>query len=410
VGWAGRYEVVFAEPSDDACRADLEPAAWLDEAARRWGGEIDGVFSSSDYPGATLAAALAGRLGLPGPPAATVLRCSHKYESRRAQRAAVPEATAAFWAIDARHPEARPPPDLPFPCFVKPVKGAFSVLAQKVGSPVELRRFLDRPPVREFVDDYLAIFHRLLALLTDFELDGGWFLAEELLHGEQATVEGWSAGGGVEILGVVDSVLHPATGSFLRFDYPSSLPAAVTRRMEDVARRVMGHLGLTSSLFNIEMIWDPETDRLAILEINPRLCGQFADLYARVDGTNGYEVALALATGGTPHPLRRAGRSAVASSLPLRVFEPVRVVAAPGAEDLAAAEALCPGTLVWNEVAAGEELCDFQRFEDGQSHRYGVINLGGSDREALLGQARRVLDRLGYRFEPLAPPRRRDYG
>jgi hypothetical protein len=39
-----------------------------------------------------------------------------------------------------------------------------------------------------------------------------------------------------------------------------------------------------------------------------------------------------------------------------------------------------------------------------------VINLGAGDREDLLGRARQVLDRLGYRFEPLAPPRRRDYG
>jgi hypothetical protein len=223
-------------------------------------------------------------------------------------------------------------------------------------------------------------------------------------------VEGWSAGGEIEVLGVVDSVLHPTTRSFLRFDYPSSLPPEVVGRMEEVTRRVIAHLGLEPSLFNVEMIWDPASDRLAILEINPRLCGQFADLYEKVDGTNGYEVALALAAGERPRARRRKGAFAVAASVPLRVFEPVRVAAAPGDAECRAAEALHPATLVWNEVAAGDELGDFLRLEDGQSHRYGVINLGAGDREDLLGRARQVLDRLGYRFEPLAPPRRRDYG
>jgi hypothetical protein len=409
--WQGRYEIVWGEPSDEDCRADLDPVAWVEENAERWGGRLDGVLSSSDYPGATLSAALAARLGLPGPGPAAVLACAHKLASRRAQREAVPEATADFWGLDAAA-DAAPPPGLSFPCFVKPVKGAYSVLARRVDSASELAAFLGQPRVAEFSKDYLRIFHRAFAawsgLADDPELTGAWFLAEELLTGAQVTVEGWCAGGEVGILGIVDSVLHPATRSFLRFDYPSSLPAEVRERMVDVVRRTMRRLPLDGSLFNVELLWDAGTDRLAILEINPRLCGQFADLYDKVDGVHGYEVALALATGAAP-PAPRGGDFAMAASVPLRVFEPVRVVRAPSAAEVAAAEALFPGTLVWSECAAGDELVDFLRFEDGASARYGVLNLGAPDRPTLLDRAGRLLDALGYRFAPASPPRRADY-
>jgi len=408
--WEERFEIVFGEPDDESCRADLDPAAWVEgyAAAAERGDGLDGVFSSSDYPGATLAAALATRLGLPGPDPATVLRCSHKYYSRLAQREAAPEATPGFWPVDARRP-GELPEGLPFPCFVKPVKGAYSLLARKVDSPAELAAFLARPEVKEYVGGYLRLFDRLVAVYTGFELDGGFFLAEELLSGEQVTVEAWSRAGEVAVLGVVDSALHPLTKSFLRFDYPSRLPAEVQERMAGIVRRVIAGLGLVDSMFNVEMIWDPQSGRVSVIEVNPRMCGQFADLYRKVDGTSGYEVALALAVGETPRIERGGGRHALAASFPLRVFEGVRVARAPGADDVAAAEALYPDALVWNECSSGQELTDFLAFEDGRSARYGVLDLGGPGREELIARSRRVLDRLGYRFEPAAPPRPRDF-
>jgi hypothetical protein len=173
--------------------------------------------------------------------------------------------------------------------------------------------------------------------------------------------------------------------------------------MADVARRVVAELGLDRTLFNIEMTWDAATDRIAIVEVNPRLCGQFADLYQKVDGASGYEVALALATGGDPRPQRGAGPYAAAASFPLRVFAPARVTAAPDAAALARAEALHPGTLVWSECAPGDALADFDVDEDGASHRYAVVNLGGAGRGELDARLAEVRDALGYAMAPLAP-------
>ena len=64
------------------------------------------------------------------------------------------------------------------------------------------------------------------------------FIAEEALRGVQVTVDGFMDGGRATVTGVVDSVMYPGTSSFERFEYPSRLPAAVQRRMAEVAARL----------------------------------------------------------------------------------------------------------------------------------------------------------------------------
>jgi biotin carboxylase len=255
--------------------------------------------------------------------------------------------------------------------------------------------------VLEFATEYMHLFNQLVGALTDFEVNGGYFLAESLLHGTQVTVEGYALDGRVEIVGIVDSIMHPGTGSFARFDYPSAMRSEIRERMANIARRAIAGIGLDRAMFNIEMIYEPARDTIRIIEINPRICGQFADLYQKVDGVNGYAIALALAA-GDPVPGGTGRGEAAATSFPLRLFRPARVRRAPTAEDVAAAEALYPGTLVWIECEAEQELADFERIEDGQSCRYGIVNVGGSSRAELLARLDAVTDRLGFAFEDVA--------
>lgn len=401
--WQDRFEVHFGELDDHDCPSNLDVEAYLDTLEGRWRGRLAGVFSSSDYPGATLAALLAQRLGLPGAPPAAVLRTGHKYYARVAQRECVPDATPPFHLL----PRGQAAPDDPvtgYPCFVKPIKGAFSIMSGKVTSPKELDAFLDHPATREFLDDYVGIFNRLVRRYTDLEVDASAFLLEGFLHGDQVTVEGWVQAGEAGLLGVVDSVMHPEVPSFARFDYPTTLRPEVAERAWDVALRAVRHMGLDHTLFNVEMIYEPAGDTLAIIEINPRLCGQFGDLYQKVDGVSGYVAALHVAVGEPPpRGAPGSGRYSQASSVPQRTFQPVRVAAAPAPESVAAAEGLHPGTLVWAECVTGQELSDFA-WEDGRSARYGVVNVGGTDRWDLRRRLDEVVDRLGYQLTPLHRP------
>lgn len=347
-----------------------------------------------------MAAAVATRLWLPGSPPKSVLASSHKYYSRIAQREATPDATPGFQLVDPklRRGGVR---ELRFPCFIKPVKGAFSVMSRRLDSWDDLEAFLARPSVAEFLTHYVYMFNRLVRGLTDFELTGGYFIAEDFLKGRQVTVEGFATADSVEVLGIVDSVRHPATKSFVRFDYPSSLSRRVQARMQEVAVAVILKLGLTHTLFNIEMTYDVRRDRVFIVEVNPRMCGQFADLYEKVDGRSSYDLALSLAVGERPRLERTRTGIRVASSFPLRIFEPARVAEAPSAERIAEVERRFEGTRIWPETTKGDVLEDFESLEDGRSFRYAVVNVGARDRESLFRRFEEVRQALGYRFEAL---------
>jgi biotin carboxylase len=389
-----RYEIVFDEPRDDDVRWDFDVKGWLEARARRWRGELAGVMTSSDYPGALGAAALAAELGLPGAPLAAVFASAHKYTARQVAARVVPECTPAFALVD---PEARSTWPRAYPVFVKPVRGSFSLFARRVENEAELARLFASPALAEYRAYALEPFRRF-ARHAGFAPPAELFLAEEVLTGNQVTLEGVVCAGRIEVLGIVDTLKHPQHASFARFEAPSALPDGVQARMIDLARRLVPALGLEHTLFNLELFHDAEHDRIGLIELNPRLCGQFADLYEKLAGRSGYEVALAVAT-GEPVPAPRLARFACAASVPLRTFTSTRVRTAPDAARRAAVEARYPGTLVWSECREGEELRVAADVEDGSSVRYGILNLGASSQSSLLEKATRIEFDLGFELE-----------
>jgi biotin carboxylase len=397
--WQDRFEIVLGEPSDAECTADFDVMAYIGRMAARK--DLAGVFSSSDYPGASVAAAIANEAGVPSPHPRDVLRATHKLASRQMQQASVPEATPRYCVIDPD--DLSRAPEVGFPCFVKPIKGAFSMFARRVDTQVELVAHLDRPEVREFREYFLGIFNTLWRHYVGEPVDGRFFIAEEVLNGVQVTVEGFVGDGEPTVIGVVDSEFHPGTGSFSRFVYPSSLPAKAQEQMADIARRCIAGMNLRHCFFNIEMSWDGK--RAAIIEVNPRICGQFGDLYEKVDGVNAYAVALDLVTGGNPGWKRGKGPFNAAASVPLRLFHPTKFDAVPDADRVAEIEAEFPGTIVWNEIQAGQAVESFV-FEDGASFRYCVFNIGADSRAALQALQRNVTKALNYGLSTLESPTR----
>jgi biotin carboxylase len=397
-----RYELVLDQPRDDDVPWDFDVPAFVDERVRAWRGRLNGVFSSSDYPGAFAAAAIAAELRLPGADPSAVLRAAHKHRSRLLQRGAAPESVPRFALFDPGD-ERTWPSDDDFPCFVKPVKGSFCLFARRMRDRAELRTFAAAPALSEYRAYYLRMFAQLTARYGGGGDDARAFLAEEPLEGAQVTVEGWVHGDRAHVLGVVDTSFHPGTRSFASFDYPSQLPLAVQERMERIARQVALAHGLRDTLFNVEMFHEASRGRTTLIEVNPRPCGQFGDLYEKVDGTNGFALALGLCCGDPPAVRRRAGAFAAASSVPLRVFRSSRIRRAPSAAELCAVERAHPGTLLWSDCASGAELRVAPHVEDGESVRYGVVNLGGASRGDVRARLADVVEALGFELSPLEP-------
>lgn len=359
------------------------------------------VISTDDYPGSALAAAIANELGLPGPDPAVTLICQHKYLARRAQQKLVPGAVPSFTLIDVS-PDAPLPGGLAFPLFVKPVKSFFSIGAERVDAPDALEALLPRWAAQ---DQFFAPLDEMLQRYAGETIGTKRLIAEGLLKGAQVTVEGFVHGGKATIMGVVDSVMFPGTLAFARFDYPSALPDHVQLRMADIAATLMPGLGFDNGLFNIEMMYDQDADLISVIEINPRMASQFADLYEKVDGTNSYTVLLDIALGRTPCFTRRQGRHAFAASIVLRSFEDYIVAALPDEADLERLRRSYPDVRIELLARVGRALSS--EMQDGNSYRYGIVNLGGRDLDDVLAQFASYRDMLGIVFEPVGPPQSR---
>lgn len=350
---------------------------------------LAGIISSDDYPGATIASIVAKALNLPAPHPEIVLLCQHKYYSRVAQNKHIPEAVPRFELLSSTSPTC----SLPYPFFLKPVKSFFSCFAQPILNSKEFRTIKKTLPSSLF----LSPFNQLLQTYTSFEYDACHWIAEELLEGLQGTVEGFVYDGEVSFMGIVDSIMYPETICFKRFEYPSSLPESVQKRIEAYASRCMQGLGFNNGMFNIEFFYHPLKDTIHIIEINPRMASQFADLYEKVDGTNSYEVLLSIATRNKPKIKKREGAFRLAASCVLREFKNKRVRKIPTPECIKEAHAWFPECRIEVFAQQGKKLS--YELQDGKSYRYGLIHLGADDLAELELKLERCLKLLDFQFE-----------
>jgi biotin carboxylase len=356
---------------------------------------VQGVISTDDYPGTTLASVVANSLNLAGPTPRSNLICQHKFYSRLVQASAAPHATPEFHLLDVCAQGAWPP-ETDFPLFVKPVKSFFSVGAQRVNSREQLAHIKDHWARS---GAFFQPFETLFTKYTGESLGTNYLLAEGLLEGLQTTLDGYVCHGEVQVIGVVDSIMFPNTIAFERFEYPSSLPTVVQDRMAEIARKVMPALGFDNGQFNIEFIYNPHADSVHIVEINPRMSSQFADLFEKVDGTNSYSVLLDLALGRKPTVRHRQGKYRAAFSCVLRTFENQRVLQLPSAREIAKLQSEFPELRI--EILATEGRKLSEQMQDTCSYRYGLLNIGGRDKKEILETFDYCKQDLTFGFEPV---------
>ena len=398
------YEVVFEDFAgaffDDALASKyngnaqtLEILTLIEETIRRYQeSDIDGVTSGVGYPGMPVSGIIADRFHLPGPRTDRVLLCEHKYYSRVAQHALVPEATPGFQLIDPQNMDGVAD-SLSFPLFLKPVKSCFSINADKIVNAESFRRRVGSSLLPE---GFLKPLNDLLRAYTDFPLNASYLLAESLLAGTQVSLEGYVFDGRVHILGIVDSVMYPGTISFRRFEYPSRLSEDVQRRMSRIAETFINGIGYDNALFNIEFMYNSETDAIHIIEINPKIASQFTDLFEKVDGLSSYAPLLQIALGEEPQFPRRQGDFKVAASCVMRTFEDRRVLSAPSKAQVDNLLNRFPDARVEIAASAGKLLSDVM--QDGKSFRYGLINIGAESFEELDAKFELCQSLLDFQF------------
>ncbi len=340
----------------------------------------DAIVNYIDFPGSSMAAILAARLGLRGPSLESVLRCEHKAWSRMAQAEILPGFEPRFAAFDPFDDDPLARIGLPFPFWVKPVKGFGGWLGFKIRHERDLDHALGR--IRAHIHRLAEPFDRLLdrAVLPDAvaPMRGHWCLAEEIVQGRQCTVEGHVLGSDVRIHGIVDSHRYPHRSSFSSYHYPSRLPPRIQATVTALARRLARGLGLEHTGFNIEFFWDQRHDRITVLEVNPRISQSHCEMFRLVDGASSHQVIVAVALGEEPAFPRREGAFPAAARCFLRHVGDAHVARVPSPEEIAAIERDLPGTSIHLTVRPGAWLSE-RPYTESYSYALAVITLGGVD-------------------------------
>lgn len=373
----------------------VDTKALIESAVREFQDQnIAGVIGSDDL-GSFVASAVSARLGLPGPSPEAVFKTQHKFLSRQMQRESVPaENVPDFHMV----PLDGDMPPMATPFFLKPVKSHLSVLASMIDSKSSFEHAMAdaRRDLGKITKAYEDIRTSQLSSDGVGGVSTNAMLAESMIKGDQVTVEGFIKDGKVQVIGIVDSVMYPGTQSFESFVYPSRAPKALQARMTKLAEMTAKGSGLDNTMFNLELSYDPETDDLKIIELNSRMSSQFADLFEKVDGTNTYEIQLALSSGQKPEFTPGAGEFPHATSFVLRVFEDMKLDRVPTQDEIDTLQGKMPDIRV--EVLGKEGSRLSEQSQDTSSFRYGIINIGGTSKEDLEARRDKALSALSFQL------------
>ncbi len=397
---AGRFEFLFEgfdlfSFPDNARLFTFDPLRFVDRVVQRHSRRgVDAVVTSDEQFGPFLASLVARRLGLAHTPLDVVLTIQHKHYARQAFQRIAPEANVRHALIRRGFARAHEV-ELPFPFFVKPAKAAFSVLARRVGSFADLYRhtrfgWFGAAIIERLVRPFAAVMREH----SDLAEDPCSMICEEIVHGRQVTANGFARDGKVTMLGTVDSAMYPGTDHFQRFQYPSSLPPAQLAAVDALATRLLQQLGFSHGMFNIEMRIDPATGAPRVIEINPRVAGQFYDLFERVDGYSLFEAMIALHMGEEPVIRYRQGHDRHAASFVLRDLAGEGLARWPSSGEFARLKASHADIRTMFYPKRGTDLAREMKWLG--SYRYGVFNLGAASLEEMFARFHRLCAEIDF--------------
>lgn len=365
---------------------------FVERLSERYRGRIDAVFSSNEQFGALAAALIAQRLGLPGADPLAILRSQHKYEARLVLAQAVPELCPAFDIIPytiTREQAER----LRYPLFVKPVKATFSVLARRCDTPAELIEHLRfRPWEKHIIKRLIEPHNQALARFPQLATGSHHLIVEEVLEGRQVNVDGYMHDGRFHLLGIADELMYPGTMAFMRFASPSTVDEALQVRIHEACEKVLLALGLTHGLANLEFFIDREGG-LKLIEVNPRLAAQLAQVHQWLRGVDSYELGFSLALGRSPG-MPGGPRWGAAASFVWRSFDGTSCPRLPTRSDLRWLAEEYPQARLELYPKKGASLAREMKWLG--SHRWAVLNLPGLDEADLRARYERICRRFGW--------------
>lgn len=361
---------------------------------------VDAIIGHWDYPTTTILPILRRECGLPTPTLESVLYCDNKYWNRIAGQQAVPQCTPAFQGLDPYSDNAADTVTMEYPFWLKPTTSFSSYLSYQINDESQLHEAL--ATIRERIHIFAEPFTYIMQYCENRSAlpaqgNGATCLAEGIIGGELCTLEGYVHNGEVVTYAIIDSVRGSNQVSFVSYQYPSMLPERVQRRMKVCAEKILAHVGLDQTPFNIEFFWNREHDKIWLLEINPRISKSHCPIFELATGASHHEVAIDIALCRRPRFPLPEGDFPMAAKFMARVYGDATVTRVPSQEDIAALQERYPELIVKPCVEEGMKLSEL-RGQDSFSFEIANLFFGGRNNDELHRKFREIMQRLDFRF------------
>lgn len=366
-------------------------------------GGIDAIVGYIDFPVSTMLPILCKKYGTRNTSLESLLKCEHKYWSRKVMAEVIPDHIPKFTAFDPFDDNALSKigeADLRFPFFVKPIKSSGSRLGFRIDSPEDFDYATAelRAEINQISEPFNHVLEQADLPPEIKEIEGHYCMAEQVIGGRQCTVEGYVHDGEVVPYGTVDSIRYPQVLSFFYYFYPSTLPQRVQDTMNEISRTIMSHIGYDNAGFNIEYYWDEVQNKIWLLEINTRIAQSHCDLFEMVDGVSHQQVTIDLGLGRKPDMPRKEGTENVAAEFFYRVFfNDATVARAPSRAEIEVAAEQVDGTRIASYVKKGMKLSELPE-QDAYSYAVASVWMGANKQSKLLWNYEQVMKKLNYEF------------
>ncbi|ACB85184.1 ATP-grasp domain-containing protein [Natranaerobius thermophilus] len=358
---------------------------------------FDGVIGTRDVT-SVFANVICEMTGKPATSIESMINCQNKYISRTIQAKYIPNSTPDFW-LDSNFLKEFP---LVPPFFAKPVRANVSYSSKKCHAYDELRELIrsNTAQLSEYNQYYLDSLAVSSHLKNQLNLETyNRFICEEVIAGEQATVNGYIYNGEINLYGIVKAVFHEDKISFSHHEWPyENLSKEMEAQIQDTVSTLVKGLQLDNTFFNVELRIEEDLEKINIIEVNSRAAFQFAKMTEAIMGINYIQWLCDLAVGKQPRNIKEGENLTYKHcyNFELREFSDKEIVRVPMTSDLEQLKRMYPEVTIKNLVNANTRLSDYK--QNLESYRYCILDIPGNSQKEVLEKYEEVTSQLGYEF------------
>jgi len=261
--------------------------------------DLDGIFADLDIEVMILSAVLnkyPGKLNVKLPSYENIFLCKNKYYQRLHDRSAIKFSYIDIFAEDWDK-------DLPsFPFYFKPTDLLMSMFQYVIRSRDQLDEVVQmlRKDLPAFNREY-KYFHEKYLDLEKYPLATNHImLCEELVqNAQQISWEGWADDQGNVFSYSVEYYGMPVPGLISYSIVPYDLPMETRERVEKVCSTFLKDIDFKNGFVHVEL-WIRENGDIKIIEVNPRACFVYLELYRKTYGIEFVEDLAKISRGEKP--------------------------------------------------------------------------------------------------------------